>query len=73
MRTVDHVESMFLSPPCFGVTDFDSVHFFEMVLNSLGSKFRVKMDLGENFGGNKLFINVAVSSVMDAVTRMNLN
>jgi len=73
VRTVDDFESTFLSPPCFGVTDFDSVHFFEMVLNSLGSKFRVRTDLGENFGRNKLFINGAVSSVMDAVTRMNLN
>jgi hypothetical protein len=33
----------------------------------------VRTDLGENFGRNKLFINVAVSSVMDAVTRMSLN
>jgi len=73
VRTVNDFESTLLSPPCFGVTDFDSVHFFEMVLNSLRSKFRVRMDLGDNFGGNKLFINVAVSSVMDAVTRMNLN
>ena len=73
MRTVDDFESAFFSPPCFIVTDFDAVRFFEMVLNSPGGKFRVGTDLGENFSRNELFIHVAVPSVMDAVTRMSLN
>ena len=73
VRTVDDFERTLLCPPCFGVSDGDAALFFEMVLNSLGSKFQVGTELGEDFSGNKLFIDVAVSRVVDAVTRMSLN
>ena len=41
MRTAVDFESMFPCPPGFGVGDGDAVLLFEMILNSLGSKFWV--------------------------------
>ena len=73
MGTVDDFDSAFPRPPGFHVGDFNAVLFFEMVLNRLGTKFRIRTELGEEFGANKLFIDVAVPRVVDAMTRMNLN
>ena len=73
VRTADDFESTFPRPPGFGVGDGDAVLLFEMILNSLGSKFRVWTELREDFGGNKLFIDVAVPEVLNAMTGMSLS
>jgi hypothetical protein len=73
VRTADDFESTFPRPPGFGVGDGDAVLLFEMILNSLGSKFRVWTELGEDFGGNKLFIDVAVPGVLNAMAGMSLS
>ena len=44
-----------------------------MVLNGFGSNRGIWVKFWEDFNGNKLFIDVVVSRVLDAMTRMDLS
>ena|SRR5579859_8130884 len=73
VRTVDKFDSAFSASVGFHVADADAVNVFEMVLDDFGFNRRISTDFGEDFGRNKLLIEVAVSIMMDSVTSMILN
>ena len=70
MRTVNDFDGTFFGPVGFVVRDANAVNIFEMVLDGLGFNRRIRADIGEDFYRNKLFIDVAVSRVIDSMTRI---
>ena len=66
VRTVDDFDGTFFGPVGFVVRDANAVNIFEMVLDGLGFNRRIRADMGEDFYRNKLFVDVAVSRVIDS-------
>jgi hypothetical protein len=55
------------------IFDYDSILFFQMILNHLDNKIRISSELWEDFDYNKLFIDIIVPGVLDTVISMSLN